>query len=150
MQEPEINDYFGPDHRFVKELQPSDFDDNAPWQLKPGRNSQGKITPICGMVLFYAPWCGFCKKVKDLWVEAASTCGFCDFFAFNCEKHKGHLSKIKADMPQLVRGFPTIVIYMNGSPDEYYQGDRTTQAFVSTCMGLYEGGKCRLKAETHI
>ena len=144
MQEPESQDYFGPDHRFVAELTPSDFDEDAPWRLKPGRDPRtGRSIPLSGMILFYAPWCGFCKKVKDQWIEAAKVSGFCDFFAFNCEKHKTHLAKIKADMPQLVQGYPTIVLYQNGSPDEYYQGERSAQALVSACMVLCKGGKCK-------
>ena len=146
MQALEQEDYFGPDHRFVKELSPSDFDEGAPWQLKPRTDpTTGEKIPSSGMVLFYAPWCGFCKKVKQSWIDAAKLSGFCDFYAFNCEKHKSHLSKIKSDMPQLVRGYPTIVLYKNGSPDEYYQGDRSAQGFVSTCMNLCKDGKCRSK-----
>lgn len=144
MQQPESEDYFGSDHRFVRELSPSDFDEDAPWQLKPVVDSKtGEKYPATGMLLFYAPWCGYCKRTKDPWMEAAKLGGFCDFFAFNCEKNKAHLEKIKADMPQLVQGFPTIVLYKDGSPDEYYQGERTAQAFVTACMGLCKSGKCK-------
>jgi len=131
MSKSEINDYFGPKHRFVIELKPEDFDENAPWRLKP-RKETGKLQS--GMVLFYAPWCDYCKKVKEPWIKAAKTTGFCDFYAFNCEKYKNHLSKIKSDMPQLIRGFPTIIIYNDGEPNEYYKGERTVESFVKECM----------------
>lgn len=132
----ETDDYFGQDHRFVVELTPDDFDKTAPWLLKPGGESGS------GMLLFYAPWCGYCKKVREPWADAAKISGFCDFYAFNCEKYKSHVAKIKADMPQLISGFPSIIRYQDGQPDEYYKGDRTVDALVAECMSAC-GDKCK-------
>lgn len=148
-QRPESEDYFGPDNRYVVELSPSDFDEKAPWVLKPkARSSTAEQSPSpkmgSGMVLFYAPWCGFCKAVKEPWLEAAKVAGFCDFYAFNCEKNRGHLDKIKTDMPELVRGYPTIILYKDGQPGDYYEGERTKQAFIDTCMRVCGKGRCKV------
>lgn len=127
-------DYFA-NSKFVQELSAKDFNSTAPWKLASGGNA---------MVLFYAPWCGFCKATREPWEKAAKVSGFCDFFAFNCEKNKAHLEKIRADMPQLVRGYPTIIMYKNGEPDEYYNGERTQQEFTQACMRLCGDGKCKI------
>jgi thiol-disulfide isomerase/thioredoxin len=136
----ESEDYFGENNRYVKELKPEDFDITSSWIL---RNRSGE--KVNGMVLFYAPWCGYCKKVKNDWLEAAKSSGFCDFYAFNCEKHKNHMLKIKEDMPKLIDGFPSIVIYKDGVPDDYYTGGRSAPELVAACMKMCSGGKCKKK-----
>ena len=120
------DDYFGPKNRYVKELAKKDFDSVAPWKLKSDSAS--------GLVLFYAPRCPYCKDVAPIFEKAAKNVGFCDFFAFNCEKYKNHVMKIKEDMPGLIQGYPSIIIYKNGLPEEYYSGERTPEAFLSVCM----------------
>ncbi len=140
----EKEDYFGQDNRYVIELTPDDFDERAPWVLKP-RSAVKTKNYGSGLLLFYAPWCPHCKSLKEPWLEAAKMAGFCDFYAFNCEKYQSHLDKIKADMPELTRGYPTIILYRNGQPDEYYQGERTKQAFLDTCMRICGGGKCNIR-----
>ncbi len=121
-------DYFGITNKFVKELQPSDFDSSAPWRLK---SVDGKYP--CGLVLFYAPWCPHCKDVQPIFIDAAKKVGFCDYFAFNCEKHKNHLEQIRENMPNMVTSYPTILVYKKGEPVEAYMGERTKDAFVEKC-----------------
>lgn len=116
-------DYFAND-KHVIELGPEDFDSVATWKLN---------MPGCVMVLWYAPWCGYCQKVKDEWKKFGAKAAFIKVCAFNCEKNKAHLAKIKNDMPSLVRGFPTIVAYKDGKPVEHHgESDRTVTAFLET------------------
>jgi len=114
--------YFS-NNRYVKELSPDDFDKNEPWKLK---------DDACGLVLFYAPWCGHCKNVKPEWDAAAKQVGFCDYYAFNCDAHKDYVSK---NNNGLVNGYPTIIIYKKGKPAGNYDGNRDRQSFIKACMG---------------
>ncbi len=128
-------DYFGPRHKFVIELSPDDFDDKTPWILKTHNQT--------GMVMFYAPWCGYCKALKPEWEKAAKVAGFCNFMAFNCEKYKDFVSKLSVDYPTLVKGFPSIIVYDDGNPIRRYAGERTSSALVEECMRVCVDGKCR-------
>ena len=111
--------------RFVKELSDDSFDDIATWRLKKHK---------CSIVLFYTPWCPHCINVKEMWGKLGNIAAFFDVCAFNCEKYKGHLAKIKEDMPYLIQGYPTIIIYNNGEPIEEYNGDRNLNKLVQACM----------------
>ena len=124
-------DYFAK-NLFVKELKPSDFDPVATWALK-DKN--------CSIVLFYAPWCGYCKAVKEEWIKLGKIATFMEVCSFNCEKYKGHLEKIQHDMPQLVRSYPTIIFYKHGNPVEQYDGDRTYQNLLKACMRVCKEGR---------
>ena len=121
----ESEDYFGSSHKYVIELTPSDFDSAIPYNLK---------KESCGLVLFYAPWCGFCKAVKKSWEEAAKKTGFCDYMAMNCEKNKSWCLKIKEENPELIKSYPTIVVYKNGKPIKKHEGERSRESLMSLCM----------------
>ena len=115
---------------YVKELTPRDFDSVATWKLK----SKG-----CSIVLFYAPYCSYCAAVKDIYEQLGRTALFLDVLAMNCEKHSSHISKIKEDMPELVRGYPTIIFYKNGAPVEQFADERTHENLLKACMRLCQG-----------
>jgi thioredoxin-like negative regulator of GroEL len=122
----ESDDYFSKS-KFVIELQPSSFDSEATWKLREHK---------CSAVLFYAPWCPHCKAMKETWEQLGETAAFYDVCAFNCEKHKEHVAKIKEDMPELVRGYPTMILYKQGVPVENVgttTEDRTLSRLVEAC-----------------
>lgn len=112
---------------YVKELSSKDFDSIATWKLK----SKG-----CSIVLFYLPGCSWCKAVKDIYEQLGRTALFLDVLAMNCEKYSSHISKIKEDMPELVRGYPTIIFYKNGAPVEQFADERTHENLLKACMRL--------------
>lgn len=113
----------------VRELTPDDFERVATWKLA----DRG-----CAAVLFYCAWCPHCVAVKKEWERFGKMCGFAMVAAFNCEKHKSHISKIKEDMPELVKGYPTIIFYSQGSPVEQYMGERVAGEFLKAGMRVCE------------
>lgn len=125
-------DGFFSNSRYVKLLSPGDFDPVATWKLK---------TKEPSMVLFFVNWCGYCKAVKDEWEKLGKQTGYCNVYAFDCDKHKGHTDKIKTDRPGLIQGYPTIVMYCNGEPKETHSGERTVASFTQTCMRCSSGKK---------
>lgn len=83
------------------------------------------------LVLFYADWCGHCKKIKPVWDEAADEINDKDknkkMLKVNCgggsEKEKDIMEKYKID------GYPTIILFKNGKPSPY-EGARNKDAFI--------------------
>ena len=83
--------------------------------------------------LFYANWCGHCKKMKPQWEAAA-----------NKVNAGGKKKMVMVDLgdsddaaqEQLrkdysIRGYPTIMDVENGKQVGEYSGDRTESAFIS-------------------
>jgi len=113
--------------KFVHELSPTDFDDVATWKLKGYRD--------CALVLFYANWCGHCKAMKEEYEKYAKRAIFMDVLAFDCGAHTNHLRKIQNDMPEMIRGFPTLIFYKDGQPAEQYGGDdRSVGSLIAESM----------------
>ena len=80
------------------------------------------------LVLFYADWCGHCKKIKPEWDETAEEVNKKDkkMLKVNCgggtKKEKEIMSKYNID------GYPTIIVFDNGVASPY-EGKRTKEAF---------------------
>jgi thiol-disulfide isomerase/thioredoxin len=119
-------DYF-PKGNIVTELKPKDFEQVNVVNLKDKK---------CTAVLFYAPWCGYCKQFAPTWEEIAKTATFFEIKAFNCEneQNKNHLLRIREDVPNFVKSFPTIIFYSGGRPIEKFNGDRTMKNIIDQCM----------------
>ncbi len=119
--------------KFVKELSPKDFDSVSSWKLKKNK---------CAIILFYKPGCQYCKDIEPQWTALGETAAFFDVYALNAEKYKGHVAKIREEMPNLITSYPTIVIYQDGTPQEHYQGKREwrelTKACARACKREYE------------
>ncbi|XP_054751410.2 protein disulfide-isomerase A5-like [Lytechinus pictus] len=78
------------------------------------------------LTMFYAPWCGHCKKAKPSFQQAAEI--FKDvpgrkLAAVDCTVEKGLCEEYE------VRGFPTFNLYSNGEFVEKYTGGRMTEDF---------------------
>jgi thiol-disulfide isomerase/thioredoxin/Ca2+-binding RTX toxin-like protein len=80
------------------------------------------------LVLFYADWCGHCKKIKPVWDEAADHVNKDDvkMIKVNCgegsEEDKKIMKKYNID------GYPTIIKFVDGTPS-LYRGDRDANSF---------------------
>ena len=76
------------------------------------------------MVLFYADWCGHCTKLKPDWDKACEKANKDKKRMFKIDvggedkEHKELMKKYD------IQGFPTIIIFQNGSHD-HYDGPRT-------------------------
>jgi thiol-disulfide isomerase/thioredoxin len=113
---------------FIKELTHLDFDPIITWKLK---NSKG-----CSVVLFYAPWCFYCKKIKTAWKTLSKKASFINVYAMNCEKNSSHCRKIREDMKELIRTFPTIIIFIDGNPVEKIglnENSRSVEKLIEDC-----------------
>ncbi|KAK6644436.1 hypothetical protein RUM43_000703 [Polyplax serrata] len=82
------------------------------------------------IVMFYAPWCGHCKKAKPEYTAAADA--FKDdskvaFAAVDCTTQQAVCSAYN------VKGYPTIKVfhYLNKEPVVDYTGGRTENDFIS-------------------
>ena len=67
------------------------------------------------LVLFYADWCGHCKKIKPDWDAASKEIGDEKIIKVNVgdgtEEHKKTMNEYG------IQGFPTIIIFENGKPN---------------------------------
>ncbi|KAL4228418.1 Protein disulfide-isomerase A5 [Mactra antiquata] len=79
------------------------------------------------LVMFYAPWCGHCKKAKPDYQSAADKLSDKTraLAAVDCTDTK---SKDLCDK-QEVQGFPTLKLYSRGNFLTEYNGDRTEEEF---------------------
>ena len=87
------------------------------------------------IVMFYADWCGHCKKLKPVWDETAKVVNGdeengCKLIKVNCgdpgnnESHKALMDKYG------IKGYPTIKVFENGESKEY-EGERTKEGILS-------------------
>ncbi|CAB3986332.1 disulfide-isomerase A5-like, partial [Paramuricea clavata] len=79
------------------------------------------------LVMFYAPWCGHCKKAKPEFTEAANHYAGnkkIGFAAVDCTKETASCSA------HGVQGYPTFKYFNYGKNDEKYTGGRTKDDFI--------------------
>ena len=76
------------------------------------------------MVLFYAPWCGHCKKAMPEWENAAGESDVTAYVKVNCDEERNLCSQYG------VQGYPTIKFFGGGKVEDY-SGARTSSSFVS-------------------
>lgn len=109
----------------IIEISPADFDSKSSWKL---------INHTCSIVLFYLPSCPYCIAMKEEWIKLGKLATFFDVCAFDASKYQEHIMKIREETPELIEGYPTIIVYQNGDPVEKYKGERTASEFALACM----------------
>ncbi|KAJ8126417.1 hypothetical protein O1611_g7221 [Lasiodiplodia mahajangana] len=95
------------------------------------------------LIEFYAPWCGHCKALAPKYDELAA------LYVNSEYKDKVVIAKVDAtanDVPDEIRGFPTIKLYPAGSKGEpvTYSGSRTVEDLISF---VKENGKYKAEVE---
>uniref|UniRef100_A0A6C0JIW0 Thioredoxin domain-containing protein n=1 Tax=viral metagenome TaxID=1070528 RepID=A0A6C0JIW0_9ZZZZ len=101
------------------ELSPADFSEVL-------NNKNGKT-----MLLVYADWCGHCKSLKPIWSEASSEVNKDNqkMYMVNCGGDSEDEKKIMKDYS--IDGFPTILIFNNGTYEKTYTGERTKEGLMN-------------------
>jgi thiol-disulfide isomerase/thioredoxin len=122
----ETSHFFG--SKFVKELTIKDFTPSG--DLKDKK---------CSFVMFYAPWCGHCLRAAPEFSKFAETAAFIEAYAVNCEKNKDVVERLNSKSGDFVAGYPTLVIYKEGTAVETYEGDRTSAALLKEAMSACRG-----------
>ncbi|KAI1172464.1 protein disulfide-isomerase [Nemania sp. FL0916] len=95
------------------------------------------------LIEFYAPWCGHCKALAPKYDELAALYADSEF------KDKVVIAKVDAtanDVPDEIKGFPTIKLYAAGSKGEpvTYNGSRTVEDLIKF---IKQNGKYKAEVE---
>lgn len=82
-----------------------------------------------GLIVIYAPWCGYCQMLVPIWKKLAENNDY-TIKALNAENEKEGNKRMANQLG--VEGFPTIkYIDKNGQIGENYQGERNIQDFIN-------------------
>lgn len=76
------------------------------------------------LVLFYAPWCGHCQKLKPTWeqlVKKHTNDSTVDIKSVDCDQHPEQAKE------NGVEGFPTIIL-IKGNTKIPFTGDRSLES----------------------
>ncbi|OGM45140.1 hypothetical protein ABOM_006662 [Aspergillus bombycis] len=75
------------------------------------------------LLMFYAPWCKYCKALAPHYEELAS------YFADSSHVTIGKIDATANDIPEVIEGFPTIKLYPAGAKESpiNYEGPRSVE-----------------------
>lgn len=82
------------------------------------------------LVLFYADWCGHCKKLKPTWKEAAEKAKEKGLTMVQVNVGEGTEKDKEISEKYEIDGYPTIMLFKNGKAVPY-EGPRTEEGFMN-------------------
>ncbi|ORZ02631.1 thioredoxin-like protein [Syncephalastrum racemosum] len=93
--------------------------------LTPDTFNDAKASGQPWFIKFYAPWCGFCKKLAPTWVQLAKDLkDQVNVAEMNCDEYR------ETCVAHGVSGFPTMKMFVAGTEHEY-RNDRSLVSLVS-------------------
>ena len=113
--------------------------EEAPWSEDPASNYVSHLESIedlanilkrksSVLIMFYAPWCGHCKRLKPQYATAAKdtidgavTLAAMDVNGDEYQNVRMHLN---------ITGFPTLIYFKEGKPEFNYEGEYTRDAIL--------------------
>ena len=108
-----------------------DSDSFDKYVVNPATN---KLVDGSWLIMFYAPWCGHCKRLMPIFDEfAESQLNSLNVGRVNCDEGSNSNLCTAYD----VQGFPTVV-YINGDYFYEYKGERSSEGFSKFVHGGYE------------
>ncbi|KAF2896663.1 hypothetical protein ILUMI_09512 [Ignelater luminosus] len=80
------------------------------------------------MIMFYAPWCGFCRSLKPEYAAAAKELqGHSVLAAIDVNRPENAVIRTQYN----ITGFPTLFYYANGTMKHQYEGENKMNAIVT-------------------
>ena len=100
-------------------------------------NFEDSISEKKTAVLFYADWCGHCKKFMPTWEKVSKELdesSSVKLAKFDCSKSSEDTNQQEIMKKYNVKGFPTVLVFENGEVKEF-EGERT-ETGLKTFLGL--------------
>lgn len=91
-------------------------------------NLDNQVKSGTKLVLFYADWCGHCKKIKPIWDETAKEVNIDEVKMIKVNCGEGTDEDQRVMKKYSIDGYPTIIKFVNGKAS-LYQGDRDSDSF---------------------
>ena len=89
---------------------------------------EGHVKSGTKLVLFYADWCGHCKKIKPVWEETSNEVNEEELKMIKVNCGEGTPADQKIMKKYSIDGYPTIIKFVNGKA-QMYQGERDPESF---------------------